>query len=113
MTLSLADIARIEGAGYHDFYHEVHGFLELKNVDGHCFFLRGRDCIIYPIRPEGCIIYPLVYQEDSGFAIWHDFCKYRNEFEYKPENEDRLRELIEIEDREREERLQGRRPSLR
>ena len=113
MTLSHADIARIEDAGYRDFYHEVDGFLELKNIDNHCFFLRGKDCIIYPLRPEGCRIYPLVYQVDSGFAIWHDFCKYRSEFEYRPENEERLRELIEIEDRERRERLQERQRSLR
>ena len=69
MILSPSDIARIEDLGYKrsSFTYFDGFFWRLKNVEGRCFFLREKGCIIYEYRPLGCRAYPVVYDEDEGF----------------------------------------------
>jgi Fe-S-cluster containining protein len=65
MSLTLADVARLERAGWQDFFAEDdEGYLRLRTVGGRCLFLDGEDCKVYPDRPEGCVLYPLVVYED-------------------------------------------------
>jgi Fe-S-cluster containining protein len=52
MTLTEADVARLEAAGYEDFYfvNDDHD-LQLLNVDGHCIFLVEGRCSL-PADPR-------------------------------------------------------------
>ncbi len=108
MTLSNEDIARIERAGYRDFYTEQDGYLVLKNKERHCFFLKNGRCQIYDIRPAGCRVYPLVLDLNLECVVWHEFCPHRNEFEYDAVAEQILIDVLEVEERERIERTRTR-----
>jgi Fe-S-cluster containining protein len=82
MTLSKADIIRIEKLGYNikDFTIENEGFIALKNINGNCFFLKYKKCLIYENRPQGCRFYPLIYDfENDGFLI-DDLCSHNDDF---------------------------------
>ncbi len=103
MTLSIADIERLEGLGHSDFYFTAYdGYAQMKNVDEHCFFLKDGMCSVYKDRPDGCKLYPLVLDMDNDAVVTDDFCPYRHEFEYTEEMKQKLRKLIGVETEEAE-----------
>ena len=106
MTLTETEIKRLKALGHKDFYHEVDGYVQLKNKDGHCVFLDGSRCTIYNDRPEGCVLYPLVQDLDTDLVWLHDFCPHAFEFDqfFTEAHEHRLREIIQTEEREKEAR---------
>ncbi len=76
MPLSEKDVKRIEKLGYSrdDFSIVVDGVRVLRNVDGHCYFLKDGVCSIYEHRPLGCRFYPVIYDVERRKATVHDFC---------------------------------------
>ncbi len=81
MTLTEAEVARLEAAGFSGFTRENRdGDLELVNSNGRCLFLDGRDCGVYDLRPDGCRLYPLVLDVGSGRVVLDEFCPHRAEF---------------------------------
>ncbi len=81
MPLSEKDIKRIEKLGYSrdEFSLIKDGIRVLKNINGHCFFLKNGKCFIYKYRPEGCRYYPVIYDVDKRKATVHDFCPLASE----------------------------------
>jgi Fe-S-cluster containining protein len=78
MTLSNADVERLEKAGYDSprfVRYDKHSFARLRNRRGFCVFYdtAKRRCRIYEHRPEGCRIYPVVYSEEEGIVV-DDLC---------------------------------------
>ena len=106
MTLTNEDIRRIRDLGHEDFYFENDGYYQLKNVDGHCIFLKKGRCSIYSSRPEGCLHYPLMLNLDNDRVIVHDFCPHIEGFEMTDKDRKTLKALVHRELREREKRLQ-------
>jgi Fe-S-cluster containining protein len=96
MPLTSFDIERITKQGYRikDFVVKRKRERQLKNRDGRCVFLGDDGCKIYPFRPEGCRLYPLVYDEDSGKGVIHDFCPYGREFKVSGDDLENLFSLI-------------------
>ena len=96
MPLTRFDIERISRQGYKikDFVVKRKRERRLKNRDGRCVFLGDDGCIIYSFRPEGCRLYPLVYDEDNGKGVIHDFCPYGYEFKVSRDDIDKLHVLI-------------------
>ena len=96
MPLTRLDIERIskQGYGIKDFVVKRGRERQLKNVDGRCVFLGDDGCKIYSFRPEGCRLYPLVYYEDNGKGVIHDFCPYGHEFEVGIDDIENLFALI-------------------
>lgn len=82
MPLTRFDVERIsrQGYKYKDFIVKQKRERQLKNRNGRCVFLGDNGCKIYSFRPEGCRLYPLVYNEDYGKGVIHDFCPCGNEF---------------------------------
>lgn len=110
MTLTAEDVRRMSALGYRGYYMEApDGFLQLVNVDGHCFFLKGGHCSIYDHRPHGCRLYPLILDTDTWEVELHDYCPNRGEFAFGKEEREALRELIRLQEAEREMRTAGRR----
>jgi len=110
MSLTEADVRRLERAGHRDFHH-VHddGTMRLRNVDGHFVFLAGTRCVAYPDRPDGCALYPLIWFTEDREAGLHDFCPHRYEFRFSQGDRDWLRRSIATEDAEVAARLGRRR----
>ncbi len=101
MTLTLADVARLEAAGHRDFFQlNQRGDLQLVTGDGRCTFLKDGLCSVYEIRPEGCGFYPLVLDVDSGEAIQDDFCPHAAEFDVTDESVGELRRSVAEEEAE-------------
>ncbi len=119
MALSEKDITRIENLGYEisDFLEEKDGFMILKNIDGHCFFLKGKSCSIYEDRPQGCRFYPLIYDLEIDDFVVDNLCTHHEDFDpeiYRPlfdpiqtfvytlvgEREIRVKKMIEEEEQE-------------
>jgi len=96
MPLTSLDIKRITKQGYRirDFVVKRGGERQLKNVNGRCVFLGDDGCTIYSHRPKGCRFYPLVYDEDTGKGVIHDFCPYVHEFKVSREDLENLFSLI-------------------
>jgi hypothetical protein len=96
MPLTRFDIGRISKHGYKikDFVVKLKMKRKLKNVNGRCFFLGDDGCTIYSFRPEGCQLYPLVYNENTGKAVIHDFCPHGYEFKVSKEDIENLSALI-------------------
>lgn len=96
MPLTRFDVERIMRQGYRfkDFVVKRGRERRLKNSDGRCVFLGDHGCIIYSFRPEGCRLYPLVYDEDYGKGVIHDFCPYGNEFKVGGDDIENLCVLI-------------------
>ena len=96
MPLTGTDIKRItrQGYRYRDFVIRRKRERYLKNINGKCFFLGEDGCKIYSSRPEGCRLYPLVYNENTGQAIIHDFCPYGHMFKVSSDDVTRLRSLV-------------------
>jgi Fe-S-cluster containining protein len=105
MTLTEEDVLRLKALGYRKFHRKnAVGDLQIVNVKGSCVFLEGNLCAVHDHRPEGCELYPLILDLDEDQAVRHDFCPYADEFEFGPEDEQRLRESIATEKSEAEER---------
>jgi Fe-S-cluster containining protein len=96
MSLTGIDIKRISNLGYRyrDFVIRRKRERYLKNHNGKCFFLGDNGCKIYSSRPDGCRLYPLVYNENTGQAIIHDFCQYGNMFKVSRGDVENLHSLI-------------------
>lgn len=102
MTLTQADVARLEALGQRRFFRaNQDGSRQLANVDGRCVFLTadGR-CAVYEHRPEGCELYPLVLDLASGRVVRDPFCPHRREFPTSAAARRRLRESVAREERE-------------
>ena len=96
MPLTSFDIERITKQGYDikDFVVKRKRERQLKNRDGRCVFLGDDGCKIYSFRPIGCRLYPLVYNENNGKGIIHDFCPYGHEFKVSGDDLENLFTLI-------------------
>jgi Fe-S-cluster containining protein len=105
MTMTEEDIERISSIGNKDFYFYKDGYLQLKNVQGHCIFLERDRCSIYEYRPIGCQIYPLILDIDTKEAFLHDFCPYNDEFDFPEGTSERLKKVIETEEDEKGKRV--------
>jgi uncharacterized protein len=96
MLLTSEDISRIEALGHHTITFTKQGNLgtQLKNIHGHCIFLRAGQCRIYDARPTGCRLYPIVYDRSLGEAILDDSCPRHKEFTLTIESKRQLKQLI-------------------
>jgi len=96
MPLTRFDIERISKQGYKikDFVVKRKRERQLKNVNSRCVFLGDNGCKIYSFRPEGCRLYPLVYNENNGKGVIHDFCPYGHEFKVSRDDIEKLYALI-------------------
>jgi len=91
MTLTEADVARLERAGHVDFARPNDaGDLELVNRGGVCIFLDDGRCGVYRQRPEGCRFYPFILDLGSGRVVRDEFCPHADEF---PSSDELFREL--------------------
>jgi Fe-S-cluster containining protein len=104
MSLTLADVRRLERAGHRDFCDlGDDGALRLRNVAGRCVFLAGGRCAAYADRPDGCVLYPLIWftgDGEDGEAGLHEFCPYRHEFRFSRGDREWLERSIAAEDAE-------------
>ena len=108
MSLTNADVRRLERAGHRDFCElREDRSLRLRNVDGQCVFLADGRCVAYPDRPDGCVLYPLIWYSEDGEAGLHDFCPHRGEFRFNQGDRDWLGRSIAVEEGEIERRLVG------
>ncbi len=108
MSLTEADVRRLERAGHRDFYEAwADGTLRLGNRDGRCVFLVDGRCAAYPDRPDGCVLYPLIWFTRDNEAGLHDFCPHRHEFHFSKGDAEWLGRSIAAEDAEVEARLRG------
>jgi len=102
MSLTEADVRRLERAGHRDFCDlGVDGALRLRNVDGRCVFLAGGRCAAYAERPDGCVLYPLIWftgDGEPGEAGLHEFCPHRYEFRFSRGDRDWLARSIAVEE---------------
>lgn len=81
MTLTEADVARLEAAGFENFAQlNAADDFELANRDGACVFLRNGRCGVYDLRPEGCRYYPFIVDLGSGRVVRDVFCPHRDDF---------------------------------
>ena len=96
MPLSRFDLERISTKGYrfNDFVVKRGGKCYLKNINGRCVFLKENGCGIYSLRPEGCRFYPLVFDENYGKVVIHDFCPYGHEFKVRKDDIGKLYDLF-------------------
>jgi Fe-S-cluster containining protein len=108
MTLTEADVTRLESTGATDFYAvNSEGDLQLRNTDGSCIFLIEERCSVYDSRPEGCRIYPCVLDLETDRVMLHSACPWRNEFAPIAGVGQRLRASVELELNERAARKGG------
>ena len=105
MTLTNEDVRRIDALGYKDYYMLRNGYLQMKNIDGRCFFLRKNRCLIHEDKPIGCKLYPLVLDIDDWEVVMHDFCRHTDQFHFDEHDMEMLKETIKVEERERRLRL--------
>ena len=76
MLLSMADIRRLERAGYDRrkfVRHDKRGFAKVRNKSGYCVFYDAEKnrCKVYKYRPLGCRIYPVILIEEEGIVADH------------------------------------------
>jgi len=101
MTLTNADVARLEAAGFRGFLRAgSRGQLHLRRVGDLCVFLRDGRCLAYHCRPEGCVLYPLVLDVGRDLVVLDDFCPHRDEFCFGDEERACLRRSVADEERE-------------
>lgn len=85
MTLTEADVARLEAAGHTGFMRlDNRGDLMLVNRAGACVFLEEGRCRVYDVRPEGCRFYPLVLDLVLDRVVRDDGCPHCAEFSAGP-----------------------------
>lgn len=112
MTLTEADVARLEGVGHRGFTRvTVAGDLQLRNAGGRCVFLVDGRCVVYHERPEGCRLYPFVLDLETDRVVRDDHCPWSEEFVGGPQVEASLRASVAAEAEESRRRL--RRPVAR
>ncbi len=98
MTLTEADVGRLDGAGFKNFAHvNGDGDLELENHAGRCVFLNAGRCDAYAVRPEGCQLYPLILDLRNDRVIKDELCPHRGDFPILSDHADRLRRSVEKE----------------
>jgi Fe-S-cluster containining protein len=101
MSLTEADVRRLEHAGHRGFFRcHDDGTLRLVNVDGCCIFLDAGRCSAYPERPDGCVLYPLIWYEEDGTTGLHDVCPYRFAFRFSQGDREWLARSIAVEETE-------------
>lgn len=99
MILSNEDITRIAALGFEkkDFcYLDDQGFYRLRNINGVCFFLKNKKCIIYEHRPTGCRFYPIIFDFENDQAMLDLECPLNKEVSQKrvDQFEEKLRDFI-------------------
>jgi Fe-S-cluster containining protein len=101
MTLTEADVGRLEAAGQRGFYfvNDDHD-LQLLNVDGHCIFLVEGRCSVHDDRPEGCRLYPLILDLSVDRVVLDTICPWARDFTFTREDEVQLRRSVVDEERE-------------
>ena len=101
MTLTEADVARLQDRGWSDFVRlHRNGDLELINVDGACIFLDDGSCRVYEARPEGCRFYPFVFDLRDKRVVRDGGCPHRDEFTLDAELATALRRSVAREEAE-------------
>jgi len=108
MTLTEADVAKIEAVGHRDFYF-VNDDLDLLlvNVKGRCVFLVDGLCSVYDDRPEGCRFYPLILDLSVDRVVLDGVCPWAEEFIFGQEERVQLRHSVVDEEIERRIRASG------
>ena len=110
MTLTEADVARLETAGYRDFFFVNDDLdLQLLNVGGHCVFLVSGLCSVHDDRPEGCRLYPLILDLSVDRVVLDAVCPWAGEFTFGRDDEVQLRRSVRDEESERRIRASRRR----
>lgn len=95
MTLTEADLARLNGSGFKNFAHvNGDGDLELRNHDGRCVFLLNGRCDAYEVRPEGCRLYPLILDLRNDRVVRDELCPHREDFPITSDHAGRLRRSV-------------------
>jgi Fe-S-cluster containining protein len=106
MTLTEADVSRLEAAGHRGFTGvTATGDLQLRNAGGRCVFLVDGRCTVYRDRPEGCRLYPFVLDLDADRVVRDDHCPWSEEFVGGPLVEASLRASVAREAEEARRRL--------
>ena len=106
MTLTEADVARLEAAGHHDFFFvNDEDDLQLINVDSHCIFLADGRCSVHDDRPVGCRLYPLILDLSVDRVVLDTVCPWASEFAFTRDDTVQLRRSVD--DEEREARIRG------
>ena len=101
MTLTVADVERLEAAGFRDFLrHGPNGQLHIRRAGDRCLFLHRGRCVVYRHRPEGCLLYPLVLDVVRDLVLLDDFCPHRGEFRFSASDRARLRHSVRVEEGE-------------
>lgn len=102
MTLTEADVAKIEAVGHRDFYF-VNDDLDLLlvNVKGRCVFLVDGLCSVHDDRPEGCRFYPLILDLSVDRVVLDGVCPWAEEFIFGQEERVQLRRSVVDEEIER------------
>lgn len=110
MTLTGADVTRLEAAGRTDFcfLNDDHD-LQLLNVDGHCLFLVDGRCSVREARPDGCRLYPLILDLSVDRVVLDSVCPWAAEFDFTDDDVVRLRRSVAEEAREAQLRRSRRR----
>jgi hypothetical protein len=99
MTLTQADVSRIESRGHKGFYRENDGgdlqlLNQLLNREGRRLFLTSTGCGVYDIRPEGCRLYPLMLEVRRDEVVHDTFCPWAAEVPVPADGEQRLRRSV-------------------
>jgi Fe-S-cluster containining protein len=111
MTLTEADVERLEATGCRDFFCvNDDDDLQLVNVDGHCIFLVDGRCSVHDDRPEGCRLYPLILDLSVDRVVLDAFCPWAKEFTFTQDDTVQLRRSVTDEERENRIRAAGRSP---
>jgi Fe-S-cluster containining protein len=110
MTLTEADIERLERAGHHGVWKvNSEGDLQLRNLRGACVLLFDGRCAAYRDRPDGCRFYPFVLDLEDDRVVRDEHCPWRSEFVAGLDVESQLRRSVATEVEE----LRRRRAHLR
>ena len=122
MTLTNEDVRRISALGHKNYYMMHKDFIQLRNIDGRCFF---RSCTPVTSLPKitatgsGEIevngsstissidhnAYALVLDIDEWEVVLHDFCRHTDHFHFDEEDVEMLKEIIKTDEEERRLRL--------
>ncbi len=95
MTLTEADLARLNESGFKNFAHvNGDGDLELRNHDGRCVLLLNGRCDVYEVRPEGCRLYPLILDLRNDRVVGDELCPHREDFPITSDHAGRLRRSV-------------------
>ncbi len=101
MTLTEADVVRLEEAGQKDFcFLNDDDDLQLLNVDGHCLFLVDGRCSVREARPDGCRLYPMILDLSVDRVVFDSVCPWPTEFNFTDDDVVRLRRSVAEEARE-------------